>query len=86
MMTDLADLYRALGGQDAAFEISKQGGFTQKVVANIKKLGNLDLISLDCNKAGSAQRIANALEDLAGLIEEVGLDNLCNQLNLDCTI
>merc|ERR1711892_40543 len=86
MMADLAGLYRALDGHDAAFEISKQGDFTQKVVANLKQLGDLELISLDCNKAGSFQGIANAVEDLAGLIEEVGLDNLCNQLNLDCTL
>ena len=55
------------------------------IQANIKKLGDLDLITLDCNTPGSSQLIANALDDLAGLIEEVGMENLCNQLDLDCT-
>ena len=35
MMADLADLYRALDGQDAAFEISKQGDFTKRVVVSL---------------------------------------------------
>ena len=101
MMTDLADLYRAIGGSTAAEEISKQGDFTKKVVvsrddilisifyffiqANINKLGDLDLISLDCNTPGSSKLIANAMDDLAGIIEDVGMENLCNQLDLDCT-
>ena len=34
MMTDLADLYRAVGGTTAAEEISKQGDFTKKVVVS----------------------------------------------------
>ena len=34
MMTDLADLYRDLGGLTAAEEISKQGDFTKKVVVS----------------------------------------------------
>jgi flagellar biosynthesis chaperone FliJ len=34
MMTDLADLYRLLGGLTAAKQISKQGDFTKKVVVS----------------------------------------------------
>ena len=55
------------------------------IQANIKKLGDLDLITLDCNTPGSSELIADALDDLAGLIEEVGMESLCNQLDLDCT-
>ena len=55
------------------------------IQANIKKLGDLELITLDCNTPGSSKLIADALDDLAGLVEEVGMQNLCNQLNLDCT-
>ena len=102
MMTDLTDLYRAVGGSAAAEEISEQRDFTKKVVvstilfsnyqivnsffaqSNLNKLGDLDLITLNCNTPGAPQLIANALDDLAGLIEEVGIDNLCNQLDLDC--
>ena len=43
------------------------------------------MITLDCNAPQSSQLVANALEELAGLIEEVGMENLCNQLDLDCS-
>merc|ERR1711892_569863 len=87
MMTDLSDLFAILGGIRDAEEIRKQGDFTDKVVANINKLGNLDLGTLECNKSGSFQVAAETLEDLAKLIEDVGIESLCNQLNLDvdCT-
>merc|ERR1711892_750888 len=87
MMTDLADLFAILGGISDAEEIRKQGDFTNKVVANINKLGNLDLGTLECNKAGSFQVAAETLNDLAKLIDDVGIESLCNQLDLDldCT-
>jgi len=84
MIGDLADLYTSLGGHTAAYELSKHGDFTEKIVANFKKLGEFDMITLDCKTAQSSQRVANALDDLAALVEEVGMENLCNQLNLDC--
>merc|ERR1712123_3938 len=83
MMTDLADLFAVLGGITDAEEIRKQGDFTKTVVANINSLGNLDLGNLECNKAGNFQAAAETLDDLAKLIEDVGLENLCNQLDLD---
>merc|ERR1711892_432464 len=83
MMTDLADLFAVLGGITDAEEIRKQGDFTKTVVANINRLGNLDLGTLECNKAGNFQAAAETLDDLAKLIEDVGLENLCNQLDLD---
>jgi len=87
MMTGLADLFSVLGGIRDAEEIRKQGEFTKKVVANINKLGNLDLGDLECNKAGSFKVAAETMDDLATLIEDVGLENLCNQLDLglDCS-
>ena len=55
--------------------------------ANINKLGDLDLGSLERNKTGSFQVAAETLEDLAKLIEDVGIESLCNQLDVDvdCT-
>merc|ERR1719431_800955 len=85
MMDNLAGLYKSLDGHSAAFELRKQGDFTKKMVANIEKLEHLDMITLDCNKQGSSGKIADALEDLAGIIEEVGLESLCSQLDLECT-
>jgi len=84
VMTDLADLYTDLGGETVADEVRKQGDFTKKIVKNIKKFGDLELGSLDCNN-GTSQSVAKTLNDLAGLIEDVGMDSLCQQLDLDCT-
>ena len=47
------------------------------------KLGDLSLVSLDCANPGSTDLVANTIEDLAGLIEDVGMENLCRQLGLD---
>ena len=56
--------------------------------ANINKLGDLNIVTLDCNTPGSSQLVANTMDDLAGIIEDVGMENLCKQLDLepaDCT-
>jgi len=87
MMSGLADLFGALGGISDAEDIRKQEDFTKRVVANIKKLGNYDLGTLECNKNGSFKVAAQTLDDIATLIEEVGLETLCTQLgvDLDCS-
>ena len=59
--------------------------------AKVNKLGDLDLdlVILDCATPGSTERVAQTLEDLAGLIDHVGVENLCQQLGLgsdDCTL
>ena len=84
MMTDLAGLYEALGqGDIAANELRRQERFTRKVVDNLDKLGGLNIVSLDCNTPGSSKLVADTLDDLAGLIDDIGMSNLCNQLGLD---
>merc|ERR1739838_882336 len=82
-MTDLADLFGVLGGIRDAAEIRKQGHFTKKVVANINKLGDLDLGTLECDTPGSFKVAAITLDDLAGIIEDVGIEKLAEQLGLD---
>ena len=47
------------------------------------KLGDLSLVSLDCAAPGSTELVAKTMEDLAGLIEDIGMENLCRQLDLD---
>merc|ERR1739838_156875 len=83
MMTGLADLFGVLGGLSDAEEIRKQGDFIKKVVSSIKKLGDLDLGTLECDTPGSFKVAADSLDDLAGIIEEVGIEKLAEQLGLD---
>jgi len=87
MMSGLADLLGALGGISDAEDIRKQQDFTKRVVDNIMKLGNYDLGTLECNNSGSFKVAAQTLDDVAKLIEEVGLETLCTQLgvDLDCS-
>ena len=57
--------------------------------ASINKFEEFNLISLGCNTPGSSELVANTLDDLAGIIEDVGVTNLCRQIGLnseDCTV
>jgi len=86
LMKDLADLYTNLGGLTAAAEIMKNESFVKQAVGNIEKLRDLDLISLDCNTPWKLELIAGTMDDLAQLMEDVGMENLCRELNLDCLL
>ena len=44
-----------------------------------------ELFTLDCNAPGSTQLVAESLDDLANLIDEIGIKTLCSQLDLDCS-
>ena len=48
----------------------------------------LDIGNFECNTPGSFKVAAQALDDIANLIEEVGIEKLCQQLGLaqaDCS-
>ena len=56
--------------------------------SKIDKLGDLEPVSLHCDEPGSFKMVSESMEDLAGLMDDIGLENLCRQLNLepeDCT-
>jgi len=86
LMADLADLYTNLGGLDAAAQIIQNGSFIKQAIGNIEKLRDLDLISLDCSTHWTLEWIAVTMDDLAQLMEDVGMENLCKELNLDCLV
>ena len=49
----------------------------------IDKLGDLDPVNLDCTTPGSFKIVAETMEDLAGLLDDIGLENLCRELDLE---
>ena len=49
----------------------------------VRMLGDLGLGSLECDNHGSFKVAANTMDDIANLVEEVGAEALCNQLDLD---
>ena len=54
----------------------------------IDKLGDFEPVALHCGSPGVYKMVAKDMEDLATLMDDIGLDNLCTQLELepeDCT-
>ena len=51
--------------------------------AELSKVGNLGLGDLDCNSPGDLTKAANTLEEVATLIDEIGLANLQEQLGIN---
>ena len=49
----------------------------------MSKIDNLGLGDLDCNSPGDLTRAASTLEEVATLIDEVGLESLQQQLGIN---
>jgi len=83
-LDNLADLFGVLGGFEDAEKIRDQANFTRRVAKaiNNEKLKELDLGTLNCETAGNFQIAATTLEDIATIIEEVGIDELSAQLGI----
>jgi len=82
-MVNLADLFGSLGGVQTGENIRKGKTFVQKVVNELNKIGDLGVGELNCNKPGDFTVAADTMDEVATLIEEIGLDNLQQQLGVD---
>ena len=51
--------------------------------AELEKVDGLDLGTLDCDSPGDFSLAAQTLDDLADVIEDVGIENLQEQLGVD---
>ena len=51
--------------------------------AQLNKIDNLGLGEIDCTRPGDFSVAANTMEDLAAIIDEVGIDQLQKQLGVD---
>ena len=51
--------------------------------AELNKIDNLGLDDLDCSTPGDLTKAATTLEEVATLIEEIGLDSLQDQLGIN---
>ena len=49
----------------------------------MSKVGDLGLGDLDCNTPGDLTKAANTLEEVATLIDEIGLESLQQQLGIN---
>jgi len=81
ILESMAALFETLDGADKAKEIRKQGDFVKKIVDTFE---DLDIeTSLECGSSGSYAALAKTLDDLAGIVEEVGIEKLSKELGID---
>jgi len=78
VLEDLAVLFEGFGDAEKAEGFRKNGSFIKKIVATFDELDvNADV---DC---GSFDALATTLDELAEIIESVGIEQLSEQLGLD---
>merc|ERR1711892_1642145 len=82
MLEALADLFKNLGDNEGEREIREKTSLTKKIAGAIENFPESDVGNLDCNSPGDFEATARMLEDLAKLIEEVGIDTLKSQLGV----
>ena len=98
ILENMAVLFETLGGAQKAKEIRKQGGFVKQIVVSFNDFSNsnfkfnlfqdafenLDIDSNpDCGSFGSYATLAKTLDDLAGIVESVGIEKLSKELGIN---
>merc|ERR1719516_246774 len=85
-MADLADLFESLGDTKNVNNLRRGKAFVNKLVRELNTIGDLGLGDLDCSRPGDFSLAADTLDDVATLIDEVGLEELQKQLGVDLNI
>merc|ERR1712018_284130 len=83
LMVNLADMFGTLGGVKKGEQIRNGKEYVNKIVAQLNKIDNLGLGETDCSRPGDFSVAASTMEDLATIIDEVGIEQLENQLGVD---
>jgi len=83
MLDGLADLFRNLGDNQGEQEIREKTVLTKKLSGAIENFPEVESDSIDCNSSGDFETTARMLEDLAKLIDEIGIDKLKQQLGVN---
>jgi len=82
MLEALADLFKNLGDNEGEKEIREKTSLTKKIAGAIENFPESAVGNLNCNSPGDFEATSRMLEDLAKLIEEVGIDKLKSQLGV----
>jgi len=83
MLEDLAVLFKDLGDEEEGKKISEKTDLIRKIIGAVGKYSGSDIGKLRCNETGSFETTARMMEDLVELIQEVGLENLKEQLGVE---
>jgi hypothetical protein len=84
MIGNLGDMFSAVGNVRAGQEIRKGQMFTDKIANQIPLMNDLDVGFQDCS-IKDLSSAARTMEDLADLVDEVGIERLGNDLGIDIT-
>merc|ERR1712106_552401 len=82
MLHALADLFKNLGDNEGEKEIREKTSLIKKIAGAIENFPESAVGNLNCNSPGDFEATSRMLEDLAKLIEEVGIDKLKSQLGV----
>merc|ERR1711892_1643363 len=82
IMESLAGLFEVMGFQKKSVDILKQGKFIKKFVAAFDGLDSFES-TLECGFGGSYTGLAQTLDDLAEIVESVGIEKLSKTLGID---
>jgi len=85
ILKSVAKIYEELGSEDGSVDIEKKSDFIKKFENAASELDRLD-IDIDCSLEGDLSSLAQLLEDLAGIIESVGLEKLSEELGINFDI
>jgi len=83
IITSLADMTAVLGKPREAEEIRKGNLITENIVAQIQTMKDLDIGFNTCKEGQDLSSAADTMEDLANIIEDVGIENLRKQLGIN---
>lgn len=83
IIASLADMTAVVGNHRAAEDIRKGNLVTEKIMGQIQTMKDLDLGYDSCSGRQDLASAADNMEDLANIIEDVGMDNLRKQLGFN---
>jgi len=83
LMVSLGDLFDSLGGSDEDLDFRKGKDFVEKLVRELNKIEDIGLGDLQCDRPGEFKVAAQTMDELAILIEEIGLDKIQQQFGID---
>jgi len=84
IMNSMADLFSVLGNIRTGEQIREGSLVTDRILSQIPRLEDLNIGFADCTN-NDIESAASTLEDLAKIIEEIGLEKLLNDLGLDAS-
>jgi len=85
ILESVAKIYEDLGSEDGSDDLKKKSDFIKNFENAASELDRLD-IDIDCSLEGDLSSLAQLLEDLASIIESVGIETLSEELGINFDI